>query len=160
MACCGWLTGKVLDCFEQCISLYLHFIPENGESTFLWNIGIYPSPHGFTTHHHENLISQTSIVQGVWKVTQPIPEICSICQKINYTEVRKQQQQKKTMSYYVLGISTMSKLSSCNNEGWSEEFLSCMLPVSQKQFTIWDTVNLFGREDSGNVSINSFWKFK
>jgi hypothetical protein len=34
-------------------------------------------------------------VQGDWKVMQPFPNTCSICQKINYNEIRKQ----KTMLY-------------------------------------------------------------
>jgi hypothetical protein len=31
-------------------------------------------------------------VQGNQKVAQPIPDTCSICQKINYTEIKKQKQ--------------------------------------------------------------------
>jgi hypothetical protein len=42
------------------------------------------------------------MAQGDRKVMQPIPDTCSICQKINYTEIRKQ----KTMLYQVLEMST------------------------------------------------------
>jgi hypothetical protein len=45
---------------------------------------------------------QMGQVQGDRKVTQPIPDICSICKKINYTEIGKQ----KTMLYQVLEMST------------------------------------------------------
>jgi hypothetical protein len=41
-----------------------------------------------------------------------------------------------------------------------EQFLSCTIPVSQKQFTRRDTVNLFGTGESGNVSLNVFWQVK
>jgi hypothetical protein len=54
----------------------------------------------------------------------------------------------------------LSKLSSLNTEGRLELFLSCMLPVSQKRFTGWDTVDLFGTAESGNLSPNSFWQVK
>jgi hypothetical protein len=51
----------------------------------------------------------------------------------------------------------LSKLLSHNTEGWLEWFLSCMLPVSWKQFTR-HIVSLFGTGESGNVSLNSFWQ--
>jgi hypothetical protein len=41
-------------------------------------------------------------MQGDLKVTQPISDTCSICQKINYIEIRKQ----KTVLYEVLEMST------------------------------------------------------
>jgi hypothetical protein len=42
------------------------------------------------------------LLQGDRKVTQPIPDTCSICQKINYIEIRKQ----KRMLYLVLEMPT------------------------------------------------------
>jgi hypothetical protein len=39
------------------------------------------------------------VVQGDRKFTQPIPGTCSMCQKINYIEIRKQ----KTMFYICVG---------------------------------------------------------
>jgi hypothetical protein len=36
----------------------------------------------------------------------------------------------------------------------TERFLSCTLPVSWKQFTKRDTVDLFGTGESENVSLN------
>jgi hypothetical protein len=32
------------------------------------------------------------VVQGDWKITLPIPDACSMCQKINYFKIRKQKQ--------------------------------------------------------------------
>jgi hypothetical protein len=48
----------------------------------------------------------------------------------------------------------------CNHQRTCEWFLSCMLPVSRKRFTRWDTVNLFGTGELGNVSLSSFWQVK
>jgi hypothetical protein len=64
------------------------------------------------------------------KVTQPIPDTCSICQKKkkNYTEIIKQ----KTILHQVLEMSTASTLSSLNTEGRPERFLSCTLPLAQE----------------------------
>jgi hypothetical protein len=47
-----------------------------------------------------------------------------------------------------------TKLFSFNTEGRPEWFLSCTLPVSRKRFSRWDTVDLFGTGESGNVSQN------
>jgi hypothetical protein len=38
----------------------------------------------------EKLWLVVSMIQGDRKVTQPVPDTCSTCRKINYTEIRKQ----------------------------------------------------------------------
>jgi hypothetical protein len=47
---------------------------------------------------HEDEENNLLIIQGDRKITQPIPDTYSICQKTNYTEIWKQ----KTMLYWVL----------------------------------------------------------
>jgi hypothetical protein len=54
------------------------------------------------THRLRAVAILFSIIQSDRKVTQPILDTCCVCQKINYIETRKQ----KTMSYYVLEMST------------------------------------------------------
>jgi hypothetical protein len=87
-------------------------------------------------------------------VTQTIPNTCSICQKINYIEIRKQ---KKTL-YFILEMSTAFSDAYINTEGRPERFLSCTYPVSRKRFTRRCTVDLFGTGESENVSLNSFYQ--
>jgi hypothetical protein len=77
----------------------------------------------------------------------------SICQKINYIEIRKQNK-------VILSIGNAHRVlyRQLNIEFRSERFLFCTLPASRKRFTRRDIVDLFGTGESGNVSLNSFCK--
>jgi hypothetical protein len=44
------------------------------------------------TESSNKFVTTLMNVQDGLKVTQPIPDTCSICQKINYVEIRKQKQ--------------------------------------------------------------------
>jgi hypothetical protein len=57
----------------------------------------------FIPHYRTSALNITLLhMQCDWKVTQLIPDICSVCQKINYIEIRKQ----KTMLYDLFETST------------------------------------------------------
>jgi hypothetical protein len=92
-------------------------------------------------------------IQSDLKVTQPIPDTCSICQKINYIEVRKQ-------TNVILSVWKCPPRSAMNVFTLFLMFDATrwIVPVSRKRFTRRDTVDLSGTGESGNVSLNSFWQ--
>jgi hypothetical protein len=100
-------------------------------------------------------MGKTVIIQGDWEVTQLILDTCSICQKINYIEIRKQKK-------------SFIKCCECPPRSAIHAFTLFLVfdgtrwrvPVSRKRFTRRDTVDLFGTGESGNVSLNSFWQVK
>jgi hypothetical protein len=97
------------------------------------------------------------VIQSERKVTQPIPDTCSICQKINYIFIRKQKQCNikcckcpPRSAMHAFNLFLMS-----DGTRWRA-------PVSRKRFTARErpAVDLFGTGESRNVHLNSFWQVK
>jgi hypothetical protein len=99
---------------------------------------------------------QMTDIQDDRKVTQPIPDTCSICQKSKLHLNRK----TKAQCYI--------KCCKCPPRSAMHAFTLFLMfdatwwrvPVSRKRFTRRDIVGLFGTVESGNVSLNSFWQVK
>jgi hypothetical protein len=109
--------------------------------------------------YRNSLVSSTTSkkIQGDRKVTQPIPDTCSLCQKINCIEIRKQ---KNNVIWSVGNVHRIQRwmhplFSSCWMQP-GEEFLQWRLKCTAQYFV---SIRLMsGTGESGNVSLKSFWQ--
>jgi hypothetical protein len=93
--------------------------------------------------------------QAYPRVTQPIPDTCSVCPKLIYTEMRKQ----KNLLYEVLEMSNAFS-DECFTLHSFPHICATQLrvSVSWKWFARRDVVNLFGTGEPEKVSLDSFWQ--
>jgi hypothetical protein len=89
----------------------------------------------------------------VIEVTQAIPDACYICQKINYTEIRKQKAMLQCCKCPPCSAICIHSFLMFDATQWR-------VPVPWKRFTRHDNVDLFGTQESGNVSLTHSVKLR
>jgi hypothetical protein len=105
----------------------------------------------------------TTLIQGERKATQPIPDTCSIFQKINYIEIRKKSNvilsagnvhrvQRCMHSLFSSSLMQTGKEFPCQGNGSPDEILSmCLAQEKRKMYPETHSGKLSKNEMSGSV---------